>query len=182
MNPGPPGSRQCNKLRVSPATAAKVRQELAKGVFLPDNVLDATVDREGEHLMSSGRKKISFSCVPEISQLYLAAAHDFGASKYGKMNWREIPIKASDYLDAIRRHLTAWVSGDDIDPDSGIPTDPKSGLPHQACVMAGISILLDAEAFGSLDNDLAKTPQLTAELDRLATLKASWKERFAPVA
>lgn len=119
---------------------------------------------------SMGRQKVSFSCVPEISQLYLAAAHNLGAVKYGKMNWREIPIKASDYLDAIRRHLTQWASGEDI--------DPESGLPHLACAMAGISIVLDANAHGTLKDDREKNLGLPDELRRLAELKKSWVAEF----
>jgi hypothetical protein len=119
----------------------------------------------------AGRQKLSYSTVPEVSQMYLAAAHDLGAIKYGAHNWRQVPIKARDYIDAIRRHLTMWASGEDI--------DPESGLPHLACAMAGISIVLDAEVHGTLIDDRVKMPHLGSELRRLATLKAQWVQKFS---
>ncbi|WP_445504803.1 dATP/dGTP diphosphohydrolase domain-containing protein [Microvirga sp. G4-2] len=45
-----------------------------------------------------GRQKIDFSAVPAIAQLYIAAAMNFDAIKYGRHNWREKPIRLRDYL------------------------------------------------------------------------------------
>ena len=47
----------------------------------------------------------------------------FGASKYGENNWRhdidEMPY--SRQYSSIQRHLMAWHSGEDLDPESGLP-------------------------------------------------------------
>ena len=48
-----------------------------------------------------GRQKAPrISPVPATSLAWLAEAHLDGAEKYGALNWREKPIKLSDYIDA----------------------------------------------------------------------------------
>lgn len=44
----------------------------------------------------------------------------FGAAKYGDRNW-ERGMKWSRPFGAIMRHLWAWFTGEDIDPESGQP-------------------------------------------------------------
>lgn len=51
----------------------------------------------------------------------------FGAKKYAARNW-EKGIAYGRVFGAIMRHLTAWWSGEDIDPESG-----KSHLDHALC-------------------------------------------------
>lgn len=48
-----------------------------------------------------------------------ARALAFGAEKYGTRNYVEAPIAARVYVAAMRRHLTAWLQGEDCAPDSG---------------------------------------------------------------
>lgn len=93
-----------------------------------------------------GRQKVpTLSPVPSTSLAWLAEAHLDGARKYGPLNWRETPIPLTIYIDAAIRHLLALKEGQDCAPDSG--------LPHAAHVMAGMSIVLDAEACGTLIDD-----------------------------
>ncbi|WP_058599302.1 dATP/dGTP diphosphohydrolase domain-containing protein [Aureimonas ureilytica] len=87
----------------------------------------------------------SLTPVPSTSLAWLAEAHADGARKYGPLNWRETPIPLTIYIDAMVRHLLALREGQDCAPDSG--------LPHLAHVMAGASIVLDAEACGTLIDD-----------------------------
>lgn len=44
----------------------------------------------------------------------------FGAEKYGRHNWCK-GISHTRLADAAMRHLIAWASGEDIDPESGLP-------------------------------------------------------------
>ena len=44
----------------------------------------------------------------------------FGAEKYGRHNWCN-GISHTRLADAAMRHLIAWASGEDIDPESGLP-------------------------------------------------------------
>jgi len=68
-----------------------------------------------------------------------------GAEKYGPWSWRTAPIRATVYVSAAQRHLLAWMDGEQSAPDSG--------LHHIAHAIAGLMILLDAEAHGSVIDD-----------------------------
>jgi len=63
--------------------------------------------------------KIDFSLLPwepirEIIKVYM-----FGATKYERDNWRKGSAWSQWYA-AILRHLTAWIEGEDNDPESGV--------------------------------------------------------------
>ena len=70
-----------------------------------------------------------------------------GALKYGRSNWRETGVRASIYVDALRRHVAAWFEGEDDDPDSG--------MPHLGHALACLAIIIDAQAAGRLNDDRA---------------------------
>lgn len=59
--------------------------------------------------------------------LDVARVLTFGADKYGAHNWRG-GIDASRLYAAIQRHLNAFWSGQDTDPETGL-----SHLAHAAC-------------------------------------------------
>lgn len=94
-----------------------------------------------------------------------------GDLKYGRSNWRHAGVRASVYVDAIRRHLAAWFEGEECDPDDGVP--------HLAAVLASAAILVDARAAGMLTDD-RQTPggyralvdDLTPHVARLKALHA----------
>lgn len=94
---------------------------------------------------AQGQAKAPLSCVPMPAIYELGLALLEGALKYGRHNWRESEIDASDYFDALQGHVTAWWEGEDIDPDSG--------RPHLAKAFACLAILLDAGALGKLRDD-----------------------------
>lgn len=52
----------------------------------------------------------------------------FGAEKYARDNWKKVPDGKNRYFAALMRHLTAWQSGEKVDPESG-----KSHLDHAMC-------------------------------------------------
>lgn len=94
-----------------------------------------------------------------------------GMLKYGRSNFRAIGVRSSIYFDAVNRHLNAWFEGEDNDPDSG--------LPHLAHALAGLAILVDAEAAGKLNDDrMTKggyrklVNELTPHVERLKELHA----------
>lgn len=118
---------------------------------------------------AAGRAKVNMGAVPPISMLYLAAAHDLGATKYGIANWRDKPIRARDYVAPLMRHLTQWASGEDLD-------EGESELPHLAMLMATASVLLDAWTHGALIDDRIATPEFTDTMRKIAELKKGWPQ------
>ena len=74
-----------------------------------------------------------------------ARCHQHGGAKYGVRNWRLDKILASTYEGAMLRHFLAWASGEDRDPDSG--------LPHLTHLRACCAVVLDAEIHGTLIDD-----------------------------
>lgn len=99
-----------------------------------------------------GSAKAPLSCIPRGPLHELGLAMMEGARKYGRHNYRVSPIRASVYLDAAERHLSAWWEGENIDPDSG--------LPHLSKAMACLVILRDASMTGGLLDD--RPPALPA--------------------
>lgn len=103
-----------------------------------------------------GRRKLAIlSVVPPASIIHEARAMTFGAfhagtdgKGYGPFNWRDQPVTLSVYLDAIERHLLAFVDGEDVAGDSKVH--------HLAHVKAGCGIILDAMENGSLIDDRPK--------------------------
>lgn len=79
-----------------------------------------------------------FEALEEISKVLT-----YGAKKYAAHNWR-LGMSWSRYYAACLRHLNAWNSGQDIDPESGL-----SHLAHAGCCMA----FLIASAVSNLGTD-----------------------------
>lgn len=92
-----------------------------------------------------GTSKLNIGLVPDTAIAAAALAFTEGALKYGRFNWRIAGVRASIYNDALRRHLAAWWNGED--------SDPVTGVPHLASVIACASILLDSSLCGKLTDD-----------------------------
>lgn len=106
-----------------------------------------------------GVVKPPISLVPPVSIIQEAMALRDGAAKYGPYNWRANKVQASIYIDALNRHVMAWLDGEDYAQDSGVH--------HLAHAKACLGILLDAEANGCLIDDRPQTgaaPRVLAEL------------------
>jgi hypothetical protein len=78
--------------------------------------------------MSEGKKfdqdKAPITLIPSETIIGMAEVLAMGAKKYGRLNWKN-GIQYSRMLDAAYRHILAFQSGQDIDPESG-----KSHLLH----------------------------------------------------
>ncbi len=75
----------------------------------------------------------------------IASVMAHGADKYGLQNYRTIPIYYRTYIAATRRHLTALLRGEDLDPDSGES--------HWAHVGANVHVIMGAMDEGTLVDD-----------------------------
>ena len=60
--------------------------------------------------------------IPPEALLQISEVFGFGAEKYGYNNWRDDghTTQANRTYSSIQRHLNAFWSGEDIDPDSGL--------------------------------------------------------------
>lgn len=58
--------------------------------------------------------------IPREAMLAEARVLAFGAEKYAAHNWRK-GMRWSRLGDAAMRHLLAWLDGEDIDPETGLP-------------------------------------------------------------
>lgn len=66
-----------------------------------------------------GVKPQRHSLIPKEGLDTIAEVFAFGAEKYAAHNWRK-GYEWSKSYDALIRHLTAWFSGEDLDPESGL--------------------------------------------------------------
>lgn len=112
------------------------------------NAFPAETQLQGEDgLHQSATKydqgKIRYDLVPATLEREVAKVMTFGAAKYGDLNWTN-GLTYNRLYAAIRRHLDAWWSGED--------QDPESGLSHLAHVAANIGMLLGAQNREDLDN------------------------------
>jgi len=85
------------------------------------------------------------------ANLAIAEALHTGAVKYGKKNYRTIPIYASTYAAAMLRHVGAWAAGEELDPESG-----KSHLAH---VGANLHVIFGSRDAGTFIDDLGPQPR-----------------------
>lgn len=73
--------------------------------------------------MKYDAEKPRIHLVPPDAIVEAAKVFGFGASKYGENNWRKDlhEYKYSRHYSSIQRHLLAFMNGEDIDPESGLP-------------------------------------------------------------
>lgn len=128
-----------------------------------------------------GSSKLPMHLWPETASMMGSLALLDGALKYGRSNYREIGVRASIYYDAARRHLAAWMEGEDHDPDSGVP--------HLGHALACIAIIVDAQAAGKLNDDRnvaggyrALVTELTPHVARLQKQHAERKPKHYTIA
>lgn len=92
-----------------------------------------------------GDLKPNLALVPASVMIYTALGLEPGAAKYGRFNWREVPVETMTYISATMRHLLEWVDGQDRAHDTG--------QPHLAHALASLAVLVDAIETGSaVDN------------------------------
>ena len=72
--------------------------------------------------------KLQYSLIPPIATKALAEVLTFGAKKYLPNSWQKVPDAERRYLDALMRHLDAYRSGEEFDPESNL-----SHLSHLLC-------------------------------------------------
>lgn len=107
-----------------------------------------------------GAKKAPLRYVPRALDIEVSAVMETGATKYGPFNWRQQPVSAVTYAEAMLRHIYAWLEGQDNAEDSG--------LNHIAHVGASAGIILDALASGTMldDRTIGPAADILRRLDK----------------
>jgi hypothetical protein len=124
--------------------------------------------KDGNPKDGIGVQKLPLSLVPPITVAYGSLAHLNGALKYGKWNWRKTGVRASVYIDALKRHISKWESGEELDED---------GVPHLSSIIADTGIILDSRACGKLQDDRPPRVDTTGLFDRLTPIVKQLLER-----
>lgn len=122
-----------------------------------------------------GIMKLAFSVFP-LPVLWEACLGMLeGALKYGRHNYREVGVRASVYVDATFRHMSAFWEGEDIDPDSQ--------LSHITKAITSLVVLRDSMIRGNWVDDRPpkSNPQLLEQANaRVKELLAKYPVPVAP--
>lgn len=104
--------------------------------------------------MKHDNGKPPVNLVPPEVILAASQVYAFGAQKYGENNWRKDLNKFpySRHYGSIQRHMLAWFSGED--------TDPESGLPHTHHALTQLMILVMCEMQGTDVDDRFKPEEM----------------------
>ena len=122
-----------------------VIDEWGKTLYIDDNgeVLARANETTTNQSAKADKGKLELSLVnPELVKA-VAEVRMYGTEKYGDSeNWRKVEPKR--YVDALYRHLLAYIGGSEVDEESGL-----SHLSHMAC---NLSFLLDKEYLKEHEN------------------------------
>lgn len=94
-----------------------------------------------------GVKEENYALIPWEAMDVVAQVYNFGASKYAAHNWRK-GYEWSKSISALCRHVFAFVRGQDLDPESGLPHLGHAGF-H---VLSLLTWWLDRERYGKFDD------------------------------
>lgn len=72
--------------------------------------------------------KLDWSLLPLVSVEEVIKVLEFGAKKYSKNNWQNLPDFKTRYINAMYRHLASYAKGEAEDPETGL-----SHMAHAAC-------------------------------------------------
>lgn len=78
--------------------------------------------------------KPRWSLLPSGTIIEVIKVLEFGAQKYSRESWKQVPDGRTRYYDATMRHLEAWFSGE--------KTDKETGISHLAHAMCNLLFLL----------------------------------------
>jgi hypothetical protein len=96
---------------------------------------------------SAGKPRLDL--LEPVAEREIARALADGADKYGIRNYAEVPVHARVYVAALKRHIDAYLEGEDYAEDSGVH--------HLGHVGANVHIVLGALAAGTLVDDRLAT-------------------------
>jgi hypothetical protein len=108
--------------------------------------------------------KVPLSLCPPAVRFAIARVLKIGGEKPGRWhwNWRDEHVKATQYIDAIHRHIALFESGEDLDEEM----TELAGTPihHLDAAASSLAILIDAREAGTLIDDRPKKGAGAAEM------------------
>lgn len=129
------------------------------------------VGKETNPKTAIGDKKVPLALCSPIASAHWSLAQFAGMCKYQAWNWRIAGVRSSTYISAMKRHLDAYMSGEEF--------DPVDGTHHLGNIMACAAILLDAQAAGKLNDDRPPSvdcrPTFKFVEDQMALLREKYK-------
>lgn len=69
---------------------------------------------------NTGKSQLSMILEAKHALNGLAGVLEFGAVKYARGNWHK-GLQHADICDSLLRHISSYLSGEDLDPESGKP-------------------------------------------------------------
>lgn len=109
-------------------------------------IIKAQPKAQEDKKATAASTKPQLQLIPACFSEELARVMQNGKEKYGERNWiTGDGVSLQTYLGAILRHTNKIISGEDI--------DPESGLEHAAHIAASCAIILDAKQCGKLKDD-----------------------------
>jgi hypothetical protein len=120
------------------------------------------ITEDKDQSAKADKGKLELSLVnPELVKA-VAEVRMYGTEKYGDSeNWRKVEPKR--YVDALYRHLLAYIEGNEVDEESGL-----SHLAHMAC---NISFLLDKEYLKEHEYERFKQDMESCERSLISTIE-----------
>ena len=119
---------------------------------------------------AAGDKRVPLALQSPIASAHWALAQYAGMLKYQAWNWRAAGVRSSVYLSAMKRHIDAYISGEEH--------DPVDGTHHLGNVMACAAIILDAAAAGKLTDDRPPSVGLRDTYKFVEDQMAALRERY----
>jgi len=114
--------------------------------------------------------KARYDRIPPHALDAVAQVLRFGADKYGEDDgWRRVERARSRYFAATMRHAWAWMRGESL--------DPESGLPHLAHAITSLMFVLDVELSESPPASAPTCKEGDCACRQTALVRGDWVER-----
>lgn len=119
-----------------------------------------------------------FFTIPQRVLWEVGVAMLGGGMKYGRHNYRVTGVRASVYVDASMGHISQWVEGEDM--------DPESGLSHITMAITSLIVLRDGMLEDNFTDDRPPQHHGLDEhrkflQDRVKALEAAYPEPAQPL-